>query len=513
MRAFISIIAWTIAAFAALAMSFAVSVAAQDPSSPAPAASAGTAASAAGAPAAQPSADNPAPLIEAPVAGGLHSDHVVRRATDTSPSVRASDAEREASDAQVDQARAGFVPKLSGTARYTRLSKIDQPTLGNLVATPNGTAPGPIAQDTPLVSVPLSFPVLLNQYTLQASLQVPLTDYALRLPQLYAAAKHNAEASALLARAERLRVGTEARILYYNWLRARLQQSVAARTLEQSRQHLADARAAHEVGTASKADVLRVESQLASSELSLARAVSSTELYEQRLRVVMHDSSSAPYAVGEDLRSVPERSELLARVSNASQLVAEAVERRLETRAFSENARATRAQASALLASELPRVDAIGNVTYANPNPRILPQSDKFTATWEAGLQLSWTPSDIFGAEANKSGALARARQLDAQRAELADNIEVEVKQELQNLKLTETALQTSERGVVSALESYRVRRALFVNGQATSVELTDAENEWSRAQLEVIGARIDRRIAEARLIHALGEDAAGKGE
>jgi outer membrane protein TolC len=54
------------------------------------------------------------------------------------------------------------------------------------------------------------------------------------------------------------------------------------------------------------------------------------------------------------------------------------------------------------------------------------------------------------------------------------------------------------------------VRRALFQNGQATSVELTDAENEWSRAQLEVIGARIDRRIAEARLTHALGEDVDG---
>jgi outer membrane protein TolC len=51
------------------------------------------------------------------------------------------------------------------------------------------------------------------------------------------------------------------------------------------------------------------------------------------------------------------------------------------------------------------------------------------------------------------------------------------------------------------------VRRALFQNGRATSVELTDAETERSRAQLEAISARVDRRIAEARLTHALGRD------
>jgi outer membrane protein TolC len=65
----------------------------------------------------------------------------------------------------------------------------------------------------------------------------------------------------------------------------------------------------------------------------------------------------------------------------------------------------------------------------------------------------------------------------------------------------------TSERGLAAAEESYRVRRALFQNGRATSVELTDAETERSRAQQEAIGARIDRRIAEARLVHALGHD------
>lgn len=67
--------------------------------------------------------------------------------------------------------------------------------------------------------------------------------------------------------------------------------------------------------------------------------------------------------------------------------------------------------------------------------------------------------------------------------------------------------MSTSERGLAAAEESHRVRRAMFQNGMATSATLTDAENDWSRAQLEVIGPSIDRRIAEARLAHALVAD------
>lgn len=166
-----------------------------------------------------------------------------------------------------------------------------------------------------------------------------------------------------------------------------------------------------------------------------------------------------------------------------------------------------REQAKAQRAAELPRIDAIGNAQYANPNNRQFPLRDEFSGSWDATLQLSWTPSEIFGTEAGRSATLAKARKLDAERGALRDDIELEVRRELLALKETETALQSSERGLAAAEESYRVRRVMFQNGAATSVELTDAETEWSRAQLEVIGARIDRRVADCRLRHAVGDE------
>jgi len=49
----------------------------------------------------------------------------------------------------------------------------------------------------------------------------------------------------------------------------------------------------------------------------------------------------------------------------------------------------------------------------------------------------------------------------------------------------------------------------LFLQGRATSVELTDAETEMTQARLDAIGARIDHREARVRLDHATGRDVA----
>ena len=59
----------------------------------------------------------------------------------------------------------------------------------------------------------------------------------------------------------------------------------------------------------------------------------------------------------------------------------------------------------------------------------------------------------------------------------------------------------------LAASEGYRVRRELFRNGRATSVELTDAVLELFRASLESVNARADLRSARARVLHASGRD------
>ena len=247
---------------------------------------------------------------------------------------------------------------------------------------------------------------------------------------------------------------------------------------------------------------------MAGAELLLARARSGVVVSEQRLRTIMHDTSGRAYAVGEDLGEAAPLGDLQEAMQRPlPELMQEAMERRLEPRALLEGVAANKAQAGAQRAASFPRVDAVANAFYSRPNARIFPLEDEFRGSWDASVQLSWSPTDIFGNEAGRSATLARARELEAERAQLADGIEQEVTQARQSLLESQVAIASASRGLASAEEAYRVRRALFQNGRATSVELTDAETERSRAQLEAIATRIDQRIASARLRHALGRD------
>jgi outer membrane protein TolC len=450
-----------------------------------------------GAPAARPS-------LGAPIAGGLTADHVAERVMLTSPGVRAQTAAKEAADFALKQARAGYLPRLETRLRYTRTSREDSPSLGNLVVAPPDSPAGPLPPGSELSSAPLAFPSIVDHYEAKLSLGVPLSDYVLRLPQLHDAATGDARAASLLLDATRLQEASDARVVYYEWLRARLSHEVALGTLERTRAHLDDARRAADIGTASLADVLGVEAQVANAELLVTRASGQSELLEEQLRLLMHDPSDAPYAVGEDLSAAGANPRGRAA---ARELVARAHGQRLELAVLAVRTTATRERAAAGRAAVLPRLEAFASASYARPSSRALPPVDEFQGSWEAGLQLSWSPTDAIGASAQQSATAAQARQLDAERDELLDAVALEVRSALRDLTESEVALGTSERELAAAAESYRVRRELFRNGRATSVELTDAEIAWTEAQLDAVSARVDHRVAEIKLQHATGDD------
>jgi outer membrane protein len=155
----------------------------------------------------------------------------------------------------------------------------------------------------------------------------------------------------------------------------------------------------------------------------------------------------------------------------------------------------------------LPRLEGFADLSYANLNPRIFPENDQFTTTWSVGGQATWTINEIVTTNASARGLDAKTASVKAQKNALFDGVRSEIAQGQQSLKDAEAELETSARGLRAAEESYRVRRELFHNGRATSVELTDAETDLLRARLDAINARVDLRVAKVRFDHAVGAD------
>lgn len=441
--------------------------------------------------------------------GGLTSADVGRRAGATSLDAKAKDLEIDAAEAEVDKAAAGYLPRLSLTARYTRLSPVSATSLGGggFYSVVTTTPPGQVVDPATALlasSPPISFPVVLDQYLLQANLVVPLSDYFLRIGQAHSSARRARDAARLQAQASRLTAAADAKVAYYAWARAELQLVVAEQALEQARQHEKDVQAMAQVDRASKADLLRAHAAVASAELFVERATNLSSLAEDRVRTVMHDESEAPYSVGEDLFEpvAPMGKQKLAT------LVQEAVRQRPELRALEHTAWSLRQQKHAVTATGLPRLDAFGDAIYANPNSRFFPQRDEWKATWDVGLQVTWTPNDAFTSSASSRALEAKAAGVDAQRAALADALRTEVLSAYQAAREADVAVASTRQSLDAAEEAFRVRRELFLAERATATELSDAETDLLRARLELVNAQVDARIARVRLEHALGRDA-----
>jgi outer membrane protein TolC len=450
-----------------------------------------------------------------PRMGGLKVEDLARKSEMTSPEVLSKIKAVEGAAAKVDQAAVNFAPRVTLQARYTRLSTITYPSFGNIAGGPQagpitaqcGAAVGLpadqcVVNNAQLVPFAFSTPPV-NMYSLTAGVVIPISDYILRISQNYSAAARSHSAAQINERATRAKVQRDARVAYYNWVRARGGLVVSEQGLATAQAHLKDVGVAVQVGSASKADFMRVESQVASTELLVERTRNLTNLVEEQLRVMMHDPPGNHYEIGDDTISVVAP----VTATNVADLQTEALEKRLEVRALDDTVYSLRETKKVVQAGYLPRVDAFGDVQYQNPNTRVFPQSAEWKATWDLGVQMSWTINDTFSSRGQVAELEAKAQEIEAQKNQLRDGIKLEVMAAYNASREAQVALETTAHQLAAAEESYRVRRELFRAGRATSVELTDAETDLMRSRLDALNARLDARVARANLDHALGRD------
>jgi outer membrane protein TolC len=417
---------------------------------------------------------------------GLTAEEAARRSANVDPQTKRKAAELAEAKARVRSTKLAYVPQLTGSFQYTRLSDIESSV---------EFMPG----------VVIDIPVYLNTYSFVAQLGVPLSDYLLRFPHLVKASKAGERAAELGRRSAELDAANEARVAYYEWVRARLQAVVAERQLAQVDRTLEQVSALAEVQRASRADLLRVQAQRAQAELAVAQTRQLVVLREDQLRILIGAKGDETFAIGEDVRADLE----VPAIDAAPALADAAMGRRLEAKALDIAIDAIGYQKKTNLADRLPRLDAFASANYDNPNQRAFLGADEFTGTWAAGVKLSWTLNDFLGAGPTGDAQDAQVQQLLADRERLTYGVRTEVLATRQAVDLAQQSLTTTAQGLSAAEESYRVRKELLAAERATIVELVDAETELTRARIAAVDARIDLRIALARLRHAAGLDVA----
>lgn len=432
-----------------------------------------------------------------PTSGGLTTDEVIRRVLETSPEAHKAQVEHMKASQEADTAWTGYAPRVDLSAGYTRLSPITLPPCDPMVPEDEQffCLPAGVNQDD--VQGFGAFP--LDSYSLVASISVPASDYFLRIMPGYDAVMGTEEVARHQLAAKREEVAFTAVQIYLDAIRARAGRVVAEKSVGVLTSQMEDLEKLAEAGLSTNGDVLQVKAQVAAAQVALEQAKGGVVVASARLRRALHDNE-AKIEHGEDLLAsanidLPEYEEALAL----------AIEDRFELRALRKLVDVRSNFAKLERVAVFPRLTIDGSAMYARPNQRVFFDPTGFNATWQIGVNLRWSPNDAVVGMSNWDNADRDVALVETDIVALTDLIAVEVASALATMRSTRSSILAAREGLEAAEGAFDDRKKLLDSGQGTTRELLLAEQDLRRAELQLINAHLDLRLARARLDRALG--------
>ncbi len=454
---------------------------------------------------------------------GLTADEVAETAVATAPQMEQRRASVRAREATAESQWLNYIPQVTGSFGYTRLSEVEQPLLGGTPIDPgivagvnariadqrDGSALGAASADVDqlyldaLVSSSgggFTFPQVLNRWSLQASLSYPVTDLFLTIMPSYNAVEGFADAERLQLDSDRANVDLRAREAWYGHVRAQATLAVALAAQRQTEANRQQVEALVRAGVSPRVDLMRVEAQNAAARVGVARSQGAVLVTAHIVRTLMHSGAGTGLIpVGENLAAdLPELTE------TREALVTQALESRAEMLALRRLVGARDNLESSRGGSRWPQIFIQAGVEYANPNARVFPQAEQWNASWTVGAVMQYTLHQTLQGNETLNRAEANTDQARADLMALRDAVTIEVDQAYENFRASKTAIQAAGAGLQASEEAYRVRQEELAAGTAVARDLVDAEADLTTARINLVDSIIDLRVADAQLRRAV---------
>ena len=422
----------------------------------------------------------------------LDLDQAVQMATAHNRKTKMREDEADAAVFRRKQATARFLPKLSLSARYSRVSHVEPGSL----SLPAPTITDPSATNTVQLGEAVD-----NQYSLRLSVDQPIfTGFALW--NGYQATKHVEALAHQRVRAERADVRAVAQETYFNLLKAREIRNVTEQLVKALEQHLQRMRSFYDAGRATELDVSRVQSRVAAARVSLVQIRGAEDGAHLAMATVLGVPSTTALVLANIVDTKTRES-----LPDAEQFVTEALATRPEVAIATEGAAVAAARVEVEGSALWPQVSLRLGYNYDRPNQRYFPAHDRFDGSWDISAILSWTAWDwggtYYGMKAAQAEASAAARNVD----EVRDAVRLDVERQRQGYTTATAKIAAARQALSSAERAYDVAEILFDAGRAESLEVLDAATELTRARSDLVQSLADARIAWAFVQKAAGRD------
>jgi len=426
----------------------------------------------------------------------LTLDESIQTALKNNPSLRSAEEKVKTAEQKVNEAKASFMPSISGSGTYTYMGVIPEmdfdisSLLGGMGGLPQG-APSESSASSSGGGIPLGYE---DNYNLGVSLQQPLFTWG-KISNAYKQSKYSLEAEKYGLEIVKQQTIFDTTQAFYGVLLTQELVNVTRLAVDQVNAHVKVAQDLVNAGMATNFDLLRAKVQLANIQSQLIKMQNMQKLAKDGFKMTAGLDLNAEIDLKGGFTYNPIELEL-------SNLLEMAMRNRPEIKQLGFQEMMGNKIVSLAKAGNKPNLALAGNYGYQSYADKIgdLFDGDEWENSWNITLALSVPIFDGFATKARVKQAKSAVKQIQIGKEQLTDGITLEVRSAYMSFTEANELLKVQQETVQQAQESLRIANLRFKNGMLTSVELMDTELALTQAQTNYTNALNDYIIAIAKL-------------
>jgi TolC family type I secretion outer membrane protein len=413
--------------------------------------------------------------------GSLNLDQAIDLALKEHPSVKQYRETMTAARYNIGVARAAYLPQVNFVSNYYYGNAFSTAGRKPLTAATGGTVSS------------LTSAATTHYYFYQFQATQLLYDFG-KTPGLIKESRASFGQSEQDYAGSRQQVALDARTAYFGYLAAQRALKVQEETVRQNQALLKQAQGFYQVGLKAKIDVTKAEANLYDAEANLIKAKNAVDLARVTLMTAL-GLKNWPFTQVEDVLEVRAQPQSLEALKAQGQQRRPELLKNRHQQSYSEAAiKVAQAGYFPVLTSNAAYGWQSLDQPFANaPN------------TWYVGAAMTFPLfeglSTAYAVRQNKAQLRATLENYEV----LRQNVTKEVEQAYLDVKSGWELIRASKKALEAARENLRLAWGRYQAGVSTIIEVTDAQVQFSQADLKFVQALYDYRVFEARLDKAIG--------
>jgi outer membrane protein len=413
--------------------------------------------------------------------GSLTLKQAINIALREHPSIKQSRENMAAARYNIGVARAGYLPQVNFVSNYYYGNAFASAARKPLTAATGGTISSVSTAET------------TNYYFYQFQANQLLYDFG-KTPGLIDESRATFGQSQQDYAGNRQQVVLDARTAYFGYLAATRAQKVQEVTVRQNQDLLKQAQGFYKVGLKAKIDVTKAEANLYQAEANLIQAKNNVQLAQVTLMNAL-GLKTWPYTQVEDVLEVtiPPRS--------LEELRAQALQQRPEIRKNLYVQKFSEAGIQVARAGYFPTFSSTAAYGWQSLDQPFA----NLPSNWYVGAAMTIPLFEGFSTAYSVNQNKALLRSAVENREVLRQNVIKEVNQSYLNVKTGWELIRATKKALEAARENLRLAWGRYQAGVGTIIEFTDAQVQFSQADLNFVQALYNYRVYEAQLDKAIG--------